>query len=110
MKILYKINKVTLILTLVLYLTLYLGLYAQIALGCIQIISALILFLFWNKIPNKSKKHLKIYWTTVITYGMMWLIDWDTSDKLFFMIFSVIILPMSIAGYFFYILNSLKKL
>ena len=60
-----------------LYITIFLGLYSQIVLGALQLISALILFLYWNKFSNKTKKQLTVYWCLSILYGLGWLIEWD---------------------------------
>lgn len=109
MKKIYTFNKFALIITLVLYTTVILGLYAQIVLGALQIICALILFFHWKKISQKSKEHLIIYWTTVLLYGLCWLIDWSDFNEEFILIFGIMLLPMSMAGYFLYILNTIKK-
>ncbi|WP_033959248.1 hypothetical protein [Psychroserpens jangbogonensis] len=106
MKIIYLINKIALIITLALYLTIVFGLYAQIVLGAIQVICALTLFLFWKKFSNKTREQLYIYWTVVISYGLCWLIDWTNFNDSFTFIFGIIIVPMSIAIYFVYILRS----
>ena len=109
MKKLYLINKASLIITLVLYLTLYLGLYAQIVLGALQVISALIIFLFWKKFSKKTKKQLYIYWSIVIIYGLFWLIEWHITNNAFFIIIGIIVIPMFIAIYFVVILKSIKN-
>lgn len=107
MKIIYRINQIVLVTTGVLYLTIFLGLYAQIALGAVQIVSALILLGFWGELLQKTKKELSIYWIIVIIYGFLWLIDSPLLDDYF--ITTVVVIPMAIACYFLYILYSIKN-
>ncbi|WCO00987.1 hypothetical protein [Psychroserpens ponticola] len=109
MKKLYLINKVSLIITFVLYLTIFLGMYAQMVLGALQIISALILFFFWKQLSKNSKEKLYIYWTIVTIYGLCWLMDWKGYNEYFTIVFGIMIVPMSIATYFVYILKSIKN-
>lgn len=110
MKIIYYLNKFTFYTTLLLYLTIFLGLYSQIVLGGLQIISAMTLFLFWKKFSHKTKEQLTVYWCLSILYGLGWLIEWDTINDGFLIIMGIILIPMAIATYFFYILNSIKNL
>lgn len=104
---LYKFNKIILIITLILYLTLILGLYAQIVLGAVQLLSAISITFLWEKFENRNKKQLMIYWFVVIIYGIGWLIEINLND---FWWSGIIIIPMSIAIYFVWILNNLKNL
>ncbi|WP_456440481.1 hypothetical protein [Psychroserpens sp.] len=108
MKKIYNINKFAIIITLALYLTLVFGLYAQIVLGAIQVISSLLLILFWKKLSKKSKVKLFIYWTLVSVYGICWHSDWNIFSQEIIIVFGIIIIPMSIAGYFYYILKETK--
>lgn len=108
MKKIYIINKISFIITLVLYLTIVFGLYAQIVLGAIQVLSSLFLIIFWKKISKKSKEKIFIYWILVSIYGVCWFSDWANFDETFTIIFGVMIVPMSIATYFFYILKETK--
>lgn len=108
MKKMYNINKFALIITLMLYLTIVFGLYAQIVLGAIQILSSLLLIIFWKKLSKKSKQKLFIYWILVSFYGLCWFSDWVHFNETFTLIFGIIVVPMSLAGYFFYILKETK--
>lgn len=110
MKLIYYINKFFLITTGVLYLTIILGLYAQVVLGGIQLISALLIFIYWNKFTEKTKKMIYIYWSSVLVYGSLWLIDWNFLNDMILFIGGIILLPMSLAVYFFYILDSIKNI
>jgi len=107
MRNLYRLNKIVLIITLILYLTLILGLYAQIVLGAIQILSAIGVTFFWKRFKNQNKKQLILYWIIVILYGIGWLIEINLND---FWWLGIIIIPMSIAIYFVWLLNNLKNL
>ena len=106
MKIIYNINKWSYIITLVLYLTLFLGMYAQIALGFIQIILALIIFVRWNEMSILNKKLLVFYWIIVSTYGVSYIIinyyDWDVN-----FVICLLVIPMTIATYFVYTTNKI---
>ena len=106
MKIIYNINKWSYIITLVLYLTLFLGMYAQIALGFIQIILALIIFVRWNEMSILNKKLLVFYWIIVSTYGVSYIIinyyDWDVN-----FVICLLVIRMTIATYFVYTTNKI---
>ncbi|WP_292949963.1 hypothetical protein [Olleya sp. UBA1516] len=108
MKTVFNINKFLVIATTILYLTLYLGLYAQILLGAVQLISALGILFLWKQYNNKQQKHIILYWILTLCYGLGWLIVKDLNG-LFLFILLIIIMPMSLAYYFTWILNNLKK-
>ncbi|MDT0558419.1 hypothetical protein RM697_07165 [Ichthyenterobacterium sp. W332] len=109
MKYIYYTNKFVIITTAILYLTLYLGLYAQIVLGFVQIISSLLLLFHWKLFSKKSKSRLYCYYTITITYGLCWLFDWPLFNSMLFGIIAIIIIPMSIATYFFITLSNIYK-
>ncbi|WP_282044202.1 hypothetical protein [Winogradskyella flava] len=108
MKVLYQFNKIVLIITLILYVTIFLGLYAQIVLGGIQILSAIGITFLWNRFENKYKKQLLIYWLVTLSYGIGWLLEIDLNDS--WWILAIIIIPMSIAIYFVWLLSNLKNI
>jgi phosphotransferase system glucose/maltose/N-acetylglucosamine-specific IIC component len=78
-------------------------------LGVIQVICAAILFLYWNKLNAKTKNQLSIYWIVICLYGLCWLPNWKFLDETVMLVFVVVILPTAIAGYFLYILNTIKN-
>ena len=115
-KIIHNINKWSFILSLVLYLTVLGGLLAQIALGFIQVILALIILSYWKTYNKHTKNLILIYWALVISYGLGYLAFYSLFQEtnfsdyaIFIFIFSVMIIPMSIAGYFVYITYKIKK-
>ncbi|MEQ6123016.1 hypothetical protein AAON49_02300 [Pseudotenacibaculum sp. MALMAid0570] len=105
--ILVYLNRFIMGATLLLYLTIFLGLYAQIVLGGFQLLSGLILLFFWPRLNTLAKRNLKWYWITVILYGALCLLCMHFHIECG--VFVYIILPMSIAGYFSYVLESFKK-
>ena len=110
MKIIYYLNKFVFIITLVLYLTLVYGLFAQIILGVIQVLSAIILFSYWKKFDRSIKNKVLYYWLAITIYGILWLFNWEFLNNWSLIIFVIILFPMAIASYFFYILNSIKHI
>lgn len=104
---LYQFNKICLIITGILYLTIVFGLYAQIVLGGIQILSALGLAFFWNKLKSSHKKQFTLYWILVLSYGLGWYLKIDFNNYWWI---GIILIPMSIAIYFVWFLNNVKSL
>jgi hypothetical protein len=91
----------------VLYLTIFFGLYAQIVLGGIQILTALSIFFIWNRLKKEHKKQILFYWLLVILYGIGWLRETNLND---FWWLGFILIPMSIATYFVWLLNNIKNI
>lgn len=109
MNTIHNINKGGFAITLLLYLTIYLGLCAQIALGALQLLFALCLFVKWDDLTFKHKKLLFIYWLLVVVYGFgMYFLNKHFNRDIYFII-CFCFLPMSIAGYFVYVTNKLKQ-
>lgn len=102
----YWINKVWLIITFVLFVTIYLGLFAELVLGCIQIISSIILFFYRHRMSDKLNNQLYIYWFILFIYLLLYLTK-ILNDA--FWIIGFCIIPMSIALYFFKILYDFKS-
>lgn len=101
------LNRVIFGITLVLYLTVIFGLYAQIVLGAYQVLIAVTLLFFMRRISIKNQKLLAIYWFLVISYGLLWLFDCFRNLNGLWVI-TFIVIPLGIAGYFTFILESLK--
>lgn len=111
MKIIRKINKFALIVTLILYLTYFLGLIAQVLLGAIQIIIAIIISIKFFKICTYARVRLCFYWIFVVFEFLTIYLEqnhFETSND-FYEILIYVIFPMSIAIYFTLILNKIIR-
>lgn len=102
------LNRFIFIVTGILYLTIFMGLYAQIILGIYQLIVGSILLFFVNKMPVDLKKRLINYWISVLAYGTFYLLTGFEGLKDFGIVI-IVLIPLTMAGYFTYILESLKK-
>jgi hypothetical protein len=111
MKTLRKINTIAFHTTLVLYLTLYLGMLAQIPLGIIQVLSAIILTEKMFLKSNYAKLHLTIYWILAFTeLTLLYLEQFhfpSSDDRIEFTLMAFF--PTSIAIYFFIIMRKLTN-
>lgn len=102
------INRFLIATTGVLYLTIFLGLFAQIVLGAFQVLTGFVLLFFLDKMHEKGRKGLINYWISVLIYGAVYLlIGFDDLDD--FWVIMYILIPLTIAGYFTYVLESLKN-
>lgn len=111
MKNIQKINKIALIITLLLYLTYFFGLMAQVVLGVIQVIFALIITIKFFTNSKYARKNFSLYWSFVlIEFLLIYLglicrkISNDFPQILIFSVF-----PISIAIYFTIILNKINN-
>jgi hypothetical protein len=110
MKTIRNINKIAFYTTLILFATIYVGLIAQILLGIIQLISALILT---NKFYNKSqyaKTNLSIYWIVTIIEIILLYSTANSiimSDSFIISLFVYAIFSMGIATYFLIIMTKI---
>ncbi|WP_378177963.1 hypothetical protein [Aquimarina sp. SS2-1] len=109
MKTIHNINKWSFIITLLLYATVYFGLLAQILLGFIQVVLAIIVSLNWKNLNRKVKHLLFIYWGLIPTYGALWLTNAFNTNNDIILILLFCLIPMSIAAYFVYITYEIKK-
>ncbi len=109
MKLIYNINKWSLIITIFLYITIYYGLLAQIALGIIQLISAIILYYSWAHLNDKSKKHLIQYTIIVFIYAIPFFIIYNKVPSFIGLTIVYVIIPLLIAFYFLYITSLTSK-
>ena len=104
MKILHKINFFALAITLALYLTVFLGMYAQIILGPLQLLLALIVSFKYYKNLNKTlKNYLLAYWITAAISLIIAYLSWTHSTANDYIIITVFVIPMLIACYFVYV-------
>lgn len=107
-KVINWINRGVFSITVILYLTIFLGLYAQIILGITQVVSAIILLFFVKNFSMKNQNRIIIYWGVTLFYGLLYLADFlDKLDSLWFVM--LVFIPLGIAGYFTFILESIKR-
>jgi hypothetical protein len=111
MKTLRKINNIAFYTTLILYITLYLGMLAQILLGIIQVITAIILTkkMFLNS--NYAKINLIIYWILTSTELSLLILEQfyfpSHDDRIEFTL--IVFFPAAIAIYFFIIMRKITN-
>lgn len=109
MKTLKLINKIALFTTLVLFLTVYLGMLAQIPLGIIQVVSAIILTVKTYQNSDYAKRNLSIYWIATISELTLFHIQHyyfpTSNDAVEWSL--MVIFPMSIAIYFYIIMRKI---
>ena len=111
MKTLRKINNIAFYTTLILFITVYLGMLAQIPLGIIQVISAIILSYNVYQKSSYEKKNLTIYWIlTLLELFLFYLEHYKYQSSNDFIELSLIVFfPMAIAIYFKIIMNHITK-
>ena len=81
---------------------------AQIILGITQVVSAIILLFFVKNFSMKNQNRIIIYWGVTLFYGLLYLADFlDKLDSLWFVM--LVFIPLGIAGYFTFILESIKR-
>lgn len=106
------INRIVLALTLLLYITVILGLYAQVVLGAVQILFFIILVICNNKINEKQSRNLLRYFVMVVLYFFaLYFIrenHLDIKHEAVFII-GLIIIPLTLAGFFTYIVEEIRK-
>lgn len=107
--ILIRLNKFFIVVTIVLYATIFLGLLAQIVLGGFQVIVAVILSICYKRINKSTKEQIILYWCFVAIYTLLWFAGLRNRSTDFFDLIFYVLIPLSIAGYFTYILESLKQ-
>jgi len=101
----YKTNLFFYSITLILFISIFLffiGLMAQMVLGAVQVVLALILLLNWNKLDTKSCLMLNIYLLSLIVYGFVFLYTGFTPLMLF--------IAMVMATYFLFVTYQIKQI
>lgn len=114
MKTLHYINCFFYVLTLAPYATIYyffFGMYAQLALGVVQLLLALIILLGINKHNKTIKRHIANYWIMTLLNLLIILIIHKTNliNNGALTISFVFVSPMLIASYFVYITHLIQK-
>ncbi|MBU3010639.1 hypothetical protein KO506_04460 [Polaribacter vadi] len=95
--------------TIILYATIFLGLMAQIILGGFQLLTAIFLMFLYNRINQSRIQQQIIYWCFVIAYGLLWFLDLINPNSDFYGFVFYILIPLSIAGFFTFILESIRE-
>ncbi|WP_298136182.1 hypothetical protein [Flavobacterium sp.] len=111
MKTLRRINNIAFYTTLILFTTVYLGMLAQIPLGIIQVISAIILSYNVYLKSNYAKKHLTIYWILTLTELYLFYLEhyhYQSSND-YIELTVMVFFPMSIAIYFFIVMRKITS-
>lgn len=104
MKTLHKTNFFALVITLALYLTVYLGMCAQVILGPLQLLLALVIsFNYYKKLNKPLKNHLLTYWLTAAISLIIAYLSWTHNTANDYVIITVFVIPMLIACYFVYV-------
>ncbi|MFK7748635.1 MAG: hypothetical protein AB8B65_09605 [Kordia sp.] len=108
MKFIYNINGVIYSITLLLYLTIYLGMLMQILLGIVQVLFFFILLFNYDKFSEKIKNHLKVYGVLSGIYLVCFFSELYPRNNWMILIL-ITLIPMSIGGYFTYIVHQLNR-
>jgi hypothetical protein len=106
--IVYIINAVSYVITLILFATIVWGFFAEMALGGIQVLSSLLVLIYWNQYSKQQQKKLILYWVMVVVYFALWLVNWDFLPEGLILIVGVAGIPMAIGLYFTFLLSNLK--
>lgn len=111
MKALIIINKIALFSTLFLYIIIIWGLIAQILLGFIQVVSAIILTYKTFHKSKYAKKHLSNYWIAtsgeLLLVYLCWFYLKTTNNPIVYLI--AFVFPISIAIYFYAIMIKIAR-
>lgn len=107
---LYVINKVWYIITVILFATVIFGFLAEMVLGGLQVLSSLLVLIYWNKYSKKEQERLYKYWAAVGIYFLLWLGNWEAMPYELIMVAGIGVIPMGIGFYFMMLLRDLKQL
>ena len=96
--------------TIGLYLFIYLGMMAQVVLGPLQLLLAIIISLRYYKILDQHNQILIMYyWFSVVISLSIAAITWFGYPNSITAIIWVIVVPMLVACYFLYVTKSLNR-
>ncbi|AUP80303.1 hypothetical protein C1H87_16950 [Flavivirga eckloniae] len=87
----------------------FFALYAQILLGFVQILIALILLFFINRYNKKIKRLFAFYWGAALTTLILIYLLFELNPHGSILKYEVFIIPMLIASYFVYITYLIQK-
>ena len=110
MNLLHKINTWLYGITLAMYITVIIGMLLQILLGIVQVMMAIILISRFTEYNSKIKRHLLIY-SAITTLYLVFFFGFRSAGLIGFgyEVPLLMILPMSIGGYFVYLTSLVKK-
>ena len=108
-KVVHQINKGVFFLTLGLFITIYLGFLTEILLGAVQVLTSLILIIYWKQFSKNVREKLIFYWCVTGIYLSLWFLDWKFLDDWVTYIVGIGLIPMGIAVYFLNILSMIRK-
>ncbi|MFP9113816.1 hypothetical protein ACLI1A_07720 [Flavobacterium sp. RHBU_3] len=111
MKTIHTINSIATWATLLLYISIFFGMYAQIVLGPLQLLLAVIIsVIYYKELDQHHKKLITNYWTAaaiaLFIVFCAWATDFYTPAVA---IISLYLIPMTVACYFLYVTNKLNK-
>lgn len=110
--IILRVNQVSYIITWGLFITIIYGFLAEIYLGFLQIISSLLLLLFWKHLSPELKKGTYYYWIAVTIYFISFYLmtEFDLFSNSYGLgIIGILFIPMLIGLYLLLHLSSIKK-
>lgn len=111
MKFIYYTNNIVLALTVLGYSFIFPGMFMQFILGILQVLFFIVLLFNYDKFSERIQKHLQSYGIITGIFLMIFFISVGFDNLLnsttWFLI--TILIPMSIAGYFTYIVAELEK-
>jgi len=110
MKAIHFINIVATYITIGLYMFIFLGMIAQIILGPLQLLLAIIITIRYYKVLDQHNQILIMYyWFLVVVSLSIAAITWSGYKNSITAIIWVIVVPMLVACYFLYVTKSLNR-
>lgn len=109
LNVVYIINKIWYAITVILFVTVIFGFLAEMVLGGIQVLSSLLMLIYWNQYSKKQQQRLYKYWLVVGVYFLLWLGNWEVMPFELIAVVGVGVIPMGIGFYFMMLLRDLKQ-
>lgn len=108
MKLIYHINLLATGITLFLYLLIFYGMMAQVVLGPLQLLLALIISIkYYDKLDQHNQILMMFYWFLVLITLIVAAITWFGNPDETNAIIWLFVAPMLVACYFLYVTKSL---
>lgn len=110
MKAIHFINIVATYITIGLYMFIFLGMIAQIILGPLQLLLAIIISIRYYKVLDQHNQILMMYyWFLAVVSLSIAAITWFSYQNSVTAIICIYVVPMLVACYFLYVTKSLSK-